>query len=92
MKANGSTKAISYRLFWNSTTMRWTLAKDVTEANRCETTVIAEYGDTSSCRRWLAPKEWAAELADVDEDDFRGVVDEYHGHPMTWHVTALAVA
>lgn len=85
-------KAISYRLFWNSEILRWTLARDVADAKGCQTTVVATYPDTNSHRRWLAPREWAAEIAHVDEDDFQGVVDEYYGYPMTWHVTALVVS
>lgn len=82
-------KAVTYRLFWNSETLHWTLVRNVEDVEGCEATLLAEHAETATYRQWLAPKEWAADIIGCQEDDFRGTVDEYYGRPMTWTVTAV---
>lgn len=84
-------KAVSHRLFWNSESLKWILARDMADAKGCKTTILGECSAAASYQRWLAPKEWAADIIGCREDDFVGMVDEYYGHAMVWTVTALLV-
>lgn len=80
---------ISFRLFWNPTTWKWTLVEDVADASGCETTIIAEHHELYPSQPFRAPKQWAAEVIGCDVAQLVGVLDDYYLRPFTWHVTHI---
>lgn len=81
---------VSYNLHWVAETGRWTLTQEVADANGMESSTLAEHHEVHLSQKWLAPKEWAADIIGCDARDFIGVIDDYYrSRPVAWHVTKV---